>query len=92
MAAHCPENAAGISKSDLISQRDFERLDLPQETDGCIMLNAVSTKKRIQIIALFLVLSLGAFFRLYGLEAQSFWNDELSSWFRSNYDSLYAFH
>ncbi len=35
-----------------------------------------------------LVTVVGAFMRLYGLEIQSLWNDELSSWARSNYDSL----
>lgn len=52
------------------------------------MLNTVFTESHIQKVALLLILSLGAFFRLYGLETQSFWNDELSSWDRSNFDNL----
>lgn len=52
------------------------------------MLNITFIKGHTQIIVLVLILALGASLRLYGLEIQSFWNDELSSWSRSNYDSL----
>jgi uncharacterized membrane protein len=39
-------------------------------------------------IPLILILSLGAALRLYGLDGQSLWNDELSGWRRSSYDTL----
>ncbi|MEE8357665.1 MAG: glycosyltransferase family 39 protein [Anaerolineales bacterium] len=52
------------------------------------MLNITFIKKRIKIIVLVPILALGALLRLYGLEIQSFWNDELFSWSYSNYDSL----
>jgi len=39
-------------------------------------------------LALLAILGLAAALRLTGLEVQSLWNDELSSWFRSHYASL----
>jgi len=40
-----------------------------------------------RVIALVvLIIALGAFLRLYGLTAQSLWNDELSSYVRSHFD------
>ena len=45
-------------------------------------------KSRSQAVVLTLLLALGALLRLYGLEIQSFWNDELASWSHSNHDSL----
>ncbi len=39
-------------------------------------------------LVLLAILGLAAALRLSGLEVQSLWNDELSSWFRSHYDSL----
>lgn len=44
--------------------------------------------RRGTAVSLFVVLSLGAALRLYGLDVQSLWNDELSAWRRSNYDTL----
>lgn len=40
------------------------------------------------LILLMLILVLGSLLRFYGLENQSFWNDELAGWKGSNYDSL----
>ena len=45
-------------------------------------------KSRSQAVVLTLLLALGALLRLYGLEIQSFWNDELASWSESSHDSL----
>lgn len=45
-------------------------------------------KNRLQIATLMLIIISGAALRLYGLEIQSLWNDELSSWRRSNFSSL----
>jgi len=39
---------------------------------------------------LILILIVGSLLRFYGLENQSLWNDELSSWQRSSYDNLYS--
>jgi uncharacterized membrane protein len=39
-------------------------------------------------LPLILILSLGAALRLYGLDIQSLWNDELAGWQGSNYDTL----
>lgn len=47
------------------------------------------TKKNV-LILLILILIVGAILRFYGLENQSFWNDELSSWKRSSYDNLFS--
>jgi 4-amino-4-deoxy-L-arabinose transferase-like glycosyltransferase len=52
------------------------------------MLNITFIKSRIQIVVLVPLLALGALLRLYGLEIQSFWTDELASWAISNYGSL----
>ncbi|MFN2218530.1 MAG: glycosyltransferase family 39 protein, partial [Anaerolineae bacterium] len=38
-------------------------------------------------VALCLIVVLGATLRLYGLRSQSLWNDELSAWARSSYES-----
>jgi len=46
------------------------------------------TNGRIQAILLIAILGLGASLRLYGLEIQSLWNDELCSWSYSHYDCL----
>jgi hypothetical protein len=43
---------------------------------------------RVQAILLIAILTVGACLRLYGLENQSLWNDELCSWFYSHYDCL----
>ncbi len=34
------------------------------------------------------MLFLGAFLRIYGIEHESLWNDELGSWFRSSFESI----
>jgi mannosyltransferase len=52
------------------------------------MLNVNLNKNHTHISLLILLMALGASLRLYGLDMQSFWNDELSSWWRSSYDSL----
>lgn len=46
------------------------------------------SKPRTQVMLLLLLITLGGIIRLYGLEIQSFWNDELSSWRRSSFDHL----
>jgi uncharacterized membrane protein len=43
---------------------------------------------RTALLLLVLVIAAGAALRLYGLDAQSLWNDELSSWERSNHATL----
>jgi 4-amino-4-deoxy-L-arabinose transferase-like glycosyltransferase len=43
---------------------------------------------RYTIAALLGVLAIGAFLRFYALDAQSLWNDELSTWEQSHYDSI----
>lgn len=53
-----------------------------------ILLNSFSREKGILLLEILLVLSLAAFLRFYGLTKQSLWNDELSSWNRSNYEHL----
>lgn len=53
------------------------------------MLNITFIKSHIQIVVMFLLIALGALFRLYGLDIQSLWNDELASWMGSNFDSLF---
>lgn len=40
------------------------------------------------LVLLILILILGSLLRFYGLNNQSLWNDELSSWVRSSYDNL----
>jgi mannosyltransferase len=47
-----------------------------------------ATKDRTARLLLLLVVVAGAALRLYGLDAQSLWNDELSSWERSHHESL----
>lgn len=46
-----------------------------------------SINKKVVII-LILILSLGVWLRFYDLSKESFWNDELSTWRRSNYKSI----
>ncbi len=46
------------------------------------------TSRKTQIILVSSTLILAAFLRFFGLTYQSLWNDELSSWRRSHYDSL----
>ncbi|GAB4342192.1 MAG: hypothetical protein Kow0037_29400 [Calditrichia bacterium] len=43
-------------------------------------------EKRVWLPAIILIV--GAFLRFYGLESQSLWNDELSSWRMTRYDSF----
>jgi len=43
--------------------------------------------KRPTVLALSLILLLGTVLRLYGLENQSLWNDELESWRQSSFDT-----
>ncbi len=43
--------------------------------------------KRPTVLALSLILLLGTVLRLYGLEDQSLWNDELESWRQSSFDT-----
>ncbi|MDP8315488.1 MAG: glycosyltransferase family 39 protein [Candidatus Celaenobacter antarcticus] len=50
-------------------------------------LKEILSKKTI-LVSLLLILSFGSFLRFYGLSNQSLWNDELSSWSRSNYENL----
>ncbi len=52
------------------------------------MQNKFLTKNHIPVIALLFIVLVGASLRLYGLDIQSFWNDELSSWYRSSFESL----
>lgn len=40
------------------------------------------------LIALLIIVAFGSFLRLYGLANQSFWNDELSTWLRSDYSNV----
>jgi len=49
---------------------------------------ALPKKNALLLLSLLLILGFGL--RFYGLENQSLWNDELSSWRRSSYDSLFA--
>ncbi len=53
-------------------------MELKEEKTGC--------KK--YLLPLLIIVLLGSFFRFYGLSNQSLWNDELSSWSASNYESL----
>ncbi len=52
------------------------------------MENKNQSKQWIQVAIITLLLIIGTVLRLYGLGNQSFWNDELSSWSRSNYSTL----
>lgn len=47
-------------------------------------------RKRLQLLPLLAVLLVAAAVRLYGLDRESLWNDELSSWARSSYPTLSA--
>jgi uncharacterized membrane protein len=42
----------------------------------------------LTLVVLACVLAAGAFMRFYALDAQSLWNDELSTWEQSHYESL----
>lgn len=46
------------------------------------------SRTRLIILAVVIITAAGAFLRLYGLDVQSFWNDELESWRISNQESL----
>lgn len=46
------------------------------------------TQRRAVFVLLVGIVLLGAALRLYGLEVQSLWNDELSGWRRSSYETL----
>lgn len=45
-------------------------------------------KHKEYILPLTIIVAAGYLLRLYGLDNQSLWNDELSSWMRSNYGNL----
>ncbi len=47
-----------------------------------------ATNYRTSLLLLLLVVVAGAALRFYGLDAQSLWNDELSSWQRSNHATI----
>jgi mannosyltransferase len=51
-------------------------------------LQSIEASNRWHQLILLIILLLACFLRLYGLENESLWNDELSSFSRSNYDTL----
>lgn len=51
-------------------------------------MSSIFNQKKIKIFSIILILILGGYLRFHGLENQSLWNDELSSWTRSNYGSI----
>ncbi len=60
---------------------------LPDLRNTMQLLQNTLTDKNV-LITLILILILGSLLRFYGLENQSLWNDELSSWKQSSYADL----
>ncbi|TFH36689.1 MAG: hypothetical protein E4G99_04330 [Anaerolineales bacterium] len=46
------------------------------------------SRKKVVFLALVFIVSMGAGLRLYGLDAESLWNDELESWRQSNFTTI----